>query len=191
MATRTLDLGQKSVVSGIFGRPRTLAWPVYAYRITIPARSKTEDEQFNPFERVIVNLLSIVGGMEEGALAEDICIPIDLVRNVIFRLRDRGVIDEDNQLRSAHRAASGEQAREEQYVTALVFRELVGGRVLPFVMSLDGGCTLKTKTADEYSKPLPQGSEPKYRAAAVATRCHRCGHSDGAAFGPADASAAA
>ena len=164
MATRTLDLGQKSVVSGIFGRPRTLAWPVYAYRITIPARSKTEDEEFNPFERVIVNLLSIVGGMEEGALAEDICIPIDLVRNVIFRLRDRGVIDEDNQLRNAQRAASGEQAREEQYVTALVFRELVGGRVLPFVMSLDGGCTLKTKTADEYSKPLPQGSEPKYRA---------------------------
>ncbi len=163
MATRTLDLGQKGAFSGIFGRPRTLAWPVYAYRITIPARSKTEKKEFNPFERVIVNLLSITGGMEESALAEDICIPIDLVRNVIFRLRDRGVIDENNWLRNAQRATSGVQAREEQYVTALIFRELIGGRVLPFVMSLDNGNTLKTKTADEHSKLLPQSSEPNYR----------------------------
>jgi len=164
MAARTLELGQKGAFSGIFGRPRTLAWPVYAYRITIPARSKTEGEEFNPFERVIVNILSIAGGMDEGALAKDICIPVDLVRNVLFRLRDRGLIDEDNRLRNAQRAASSEQAREEQYVTALVFRELVGGRVLPFVMSLDDGNTLKTKTADEYTKALPQGSDPKYRA---------------------------
>jgi hypothetical protein len=163
MPARTLDLGQKGAFSGIFGRPRTLAWPVYAYRITMPARSKIEGEEFNPFERVIVNLLSISGGMDESALAKDICIPTDLVRNVLFRLRDRGLIDEDNRLRNAERAASREHAREEQYVTALVFRELVGGRVLPFVMSLDDGNTLKTKTADEYSKPLPQGSEPSFR----------------------------
>lgn len=163
MAARTLDLGWKGVFPGIFGRPRTLAWPVYAYRITIPARSKTEGDELNPFERVIVNLLSITGGMEESALAKDTCIPIDLVRNVIFRLRDRGLIDDDNRLRNAQRAASRESAREEQYVTALVFRELVGGSVLPFVMSLDNGNTLKTKAADEYGRPLPQGSESRYR----------------------------
>jgi hypothetical protein len=163
MAARTLDFGQKGALSGIIGRPRTLAWPVYAYRITMPARSKSGGEEFNPFERVIVNLLSIAGSMDESALAKDICIPIDLVRNVLFRLRDRGLIDEDNRLINAERAASREHAREEQYVTALVFRELVGGSVLPFVMSLDDGNTLKTKTADEYRKPLPQGSEPSFR----------------------------
>lgn len=163
MAVRTLDLGQKGAFSGIFGRPRTLAWPVYAYRITIPARSKAEGEELNPFERVVLNLLSISGSMDESALANDICIPIDLVRNVLFRLRDRGLIDEDNRIGSAQRAASREHAGEEQYVTALAFRELVGGGVLPFVMSLDDGNTLKTKTADEYSKPLPKSSDPSLR----------------------------
>lgn len=163
MTTRTLDLSRKGTFSGIFGRPRTLAWPVHAYRITIPARSRTERENLNPFERVIVNLLSVVGGMDEGALARETCIPIDLVRNVILRLRDRGIIDEDNRLKDAQRSASREQAREEQYVTALVFRELVGGRVLPFVTRLDDGQALRTKTEDEYRKLLQQSSEPKHR----------------------------
>ena len=161
MATRTLDLRPKSTFSGIFGRPRTLGWPVHAYRITIPARSKTENEQLNPFERVIVNLLNVVGGMEEGALAKETCIPTDLVRNVILRLRDRGIIDEDNRVKHTQRAR--EQAREEQYVTAMVFRELVGGHVLPFVMSLDSGNALKTKAENEYRRLLPKTGEPKHR----------------------------
>jgi hypothetical protein len=163
MTTRTLDLGSKGTFSGIFGRPRTIGWPVHAYRITIPARSRTEREKLNSFERVIVNLLSVVGGMDEDALARETCIPVDLVRNVILRLRDRGIIDENSRFKDAQRSALREQAREEQSVTALVFRELVGGSVLPFVKRLDDGEALRTKTEDEHRKLLQQSGEPKYR----------------------------
>src|SRR3954453_1032673 len=98
VATRTLDYGKNFPFSGVFGRPRNLAWPVDAYRITIPSTIKSGQGQLNPFERVILGTIDAVGGLDEKVLADETCIPVDLVRSVVLRLRDRGLIDNDNRI---------------------------------------------------------------------------------------------
>lgn len=155
MSIRTLDYGDSNPFSGVIGRPRHLAWPVHAYRITIPATRSTGRDLLNPFERVILNIIDAVGGLDENALTEETCIPVDLVRTVILRLRDKGLINEDNLIIDKNRRSWEEEIREESYTSALAFRELVGGRLLPFAQILDDRNPLKTKVVDR-RKSLPQ-----------------------------------
>lgn len=146
--TRLLDFGDSSPFAGIFGRPRTLAWPVDAYRITIPAPS-SGDDGLNPFERVVLGVLHAEPGLATKALAETTCIPADLVRSVLFRLRDKGLIDGDN--RPSRQDSMSDPLRdvETRYVTATVFQEAVGGRLLPYIHLLGERSTLKQKERDD------------------------------------------
>ena len=166
MAKRTLDLDLrlKGTFGEIFGRPRTLAWPVQAFRITIPDLSRGERDYLNPFERVILKLIGVTEGSDEATLARDTRLPVDLVRNVIARLRDRGIVNEDNRLARPQIGGSALEMPDEEYVTAMVLRELVGGRVLPFVRILDFGHALKTKMTDERGKLLPTGHGTNFQA---------------------------
>jgi len=148
VSTRTLDYGDNDPFSGVIGRTRHLAWPVHAYRITIPATLSAGRDLLNPFERVILNVIDAVGRLDEAALAQETCLPVDLVRTVILRLRDKGLINEDNLVIDRNRRSWEEEIREENYTSALAFRELVGGRLLPFVQILDGRNPLKTKLVD-------------------------------------------
>jgi hypothetical protein len=125
-----------------------LAWPVHAYRITIPATRGAGRALLNPFERVVLNVIDAVGGLGEDALAQETCIPVDLVRTVILRLRDKGLINDDNQIIDRERGRWEEEIHEEKYTSALAFRELVGGRLLPFVRILDDNNPLKTKLVE-------------------------------------------
>lgn len=145
MFTRTLDYGSNNPFTGVLGRPRNLAWPVHAYRITIPATYGTGRERLNPFERVILNVIDAVGGLDETALAKETCIPVDLVRNVTLRLRDKGLINDDNLIIDRQRRRWGPDSRDDSYTSALAFRELVGGRLLPFVHVLDDSNPIETK----------------------------------------------
>lgn len=154
MATRTLDYGKNTPFSGVFGRPRNLSWPVHAYRITIPATVNRGQSQLNPFERVVLSMIDAVGGLDEKVLADETCIPFDLVRSVVLRLRDRGLIDSDNRVIDRHRRKWEGVQGDDVYTSALVFRELVGGEVLPFVHILDSSSPLKTKDADERARTL-------------------------------------
>ena len=158
MATRTLDYGTNTPFSGVFGRPRNLAWPVHAYRITIPATLKSGQGQLNPFERVILSMIDAVGGPDELVLADETCIPVDLVRSVVLRLRDRGLIDSDNRIIDRQRRRWEGDTHEEVYTSALVFRELVGGELLPFVHILDDSNPIKTKETDPKARTL----QPQY-----------------------------
>ena len=155
MAARTLDYGTNNPFSGVFGRPRNLAWPVHAYRVTIPASLKSEQGQLNPFERVILGMIDAVGGLDEAKLADETCIPVDLVRSVVLRLRDRGLIDGDNRVIDQQRRRWEGGTRDDVYTSALVFRELVGGEVLPFVHVLDASNPIKTKEPDPKARTLP------------------------------------
>ncbi len=148
MLIRTLDYGDNEPFSGVIGRARYLAWPVHAYRITIPATRSAGRGLLNPFERVILNVIDAVGGLDEYALAQETCIPMDLVRTVILRLRDKGLINDDNLIIDRKRSSWEEEIREENYTSALAFRELIGGRLLPFVQILDDSNPLKTKLVD-------------------------------------------
>ena len=155
MPARTLDYGENNPFPRAIGSPRHLAWPVHAYRITIPAAASADEELLNPFERVILNVLDAVGRLDEDDLAQETCIPVSLVRAVILRLQDKGLINEDNLIVAANRENWEKETDEDRYTSALAFRELVGGRLLPFVQVLGDGNPLRTKVVDRFTS-LPQ-----------------------------------
>lgn len=147
--TRLLGFGDCNPFAGIFGRPRTLAWPVDAYRVTIPAPS-SGDDGLNPFERVVLGVLHAEPGMCIEAVSETTCIPTDLARSVLFRLRDKGLIDGDNRPPRQDSMSGPVREAETQYVTAMVFQEVVGGRLLPYIHLLNERSTLKQKERDDH-----------------------------------------
>lgn len=145
MALKLLDFGKPNPFAGIFGRPRNLGWPVQAFRVTIPTTGVGGDS-LNAFERVILAVIEATDGHDVDALSSETCIPIDLVRTVLLRLRDRNLIDEDNMVK---RPGGIESSRNEMYTTAVVFRELVGGKLLPYLHLLDDTTRLATKSMDD------------------------------------------
>lgn len=154
MARRTLEYGKHSPFSGVFGRPRNLAWPVHAFRVTIPATGNGGQGGLNPFEAVILNMVEAVGGQDSKALSEETCIPIDLVRSIILRLRDRELIDSDNQIMARQQRRRDRDQDDDFYTSALAFRELVGGEVLPFVHVLDASNPIRTKETEPKARIL-------------------------------------
>lgn len=132
---KLLDYGKPDPFGVIVGRRRNLSWPVDAYRITLP-RSEQDGLSLNPFEQVILSLLAL-GNMTPQALAEETCIPRDLVESILLRLRDRGLIDHFNNVLESSSSNAGSETGTLAFVTALLFRELVSGQVLPFMQLLE------------------------------------------------------
>ncbi len=147
---QTLDFGDHNPFSSIFGQPRSLVWPVDAYRVTLP--NNVNQMILNPFEVVVLQILELLGAVDEKTLAEEICIPIDLVRNVVLRLRDKGLIDNGNMIVAAQRETWEKSLSNEIHVSGLIFRELVGGRFLPFLHLLEDSTSIKTKVIDKGNK---------------------------------------
>ena len=82
---KLLDYDKPNPFGGIIGKPRKLAWPVNAYRVTLPKVSGTDDG-LNAFERVILKLLDAVGVMDADELAAETRIPLDLVKGIKFKV---------------------------------------------------------------------------------------------------------
>ncbi|MEI2784993.1 MAG: hypothetical protein V9E82_04720 [Candidatus Nanopelagicales bacterium] len=80
--------------------------------MTIPAALSVGGDLVNPFERVILKVIDAVGGLDERALADETCIPVDLVRSVTLRLRDKGLINDDNLIIDQQRKTWEEDGRE-------------------------------------------------------------------------------
>jgi len=146
---KLLDYGKPNPFSGIIGKPRNLAWPVHTYRVTLPKVSNDGDG-LNAFERVILKLLEVVGVMDEDALAKETRIPLDLVKSVLLRLQGKGFIDEYNAIiRQERNEGLNEEGNPPVFVTALLFRELVSGKMLPFLHQLDDANPLQKKECEE------------------------------------------
>jgi hypothetical protein len=139
MTIELLDFGEASLEASHFGRSRAIAWPVCAYRVTMPAKTSNGSGELNPFERVVLGLLNSGGSTNESALADETCIPVDFVRGVLLRLCDRGIIDKQNKITNKKALDA-----TPEYNAAIVFREMVGGKVLPH---LHAG-QLETKQSD-------------------------------------------
>ena len=114
---KLLDYGKPAPFGGIIGRPRHLAWPVNAYRVTLP-RVLDDGDGLNAFERVVLKLLDAAGRMDADALADETRIPVDLVKSVLLRLQDKKLIDEHHAIIERKR----EEERAPVFVTVLVFR---------------------------------------------------------------------
>lgn len=146
---KLLDYGQPNPFGGIIGRPRKLAWPVNAYRVTLP-RTPNDGDGLNPFERVILKLLDAVGVMDASALANETRIPLDLVKSILLRLQDKALIDDRNAIiEREYHDSEGWEDHAPVFVTALLFRELATGKILPFLHWLDDVNSLRKKEGEE------------------------------------------
>lgn len=149
MPLKLLDYGCPGPFGETVGGQRKLAWPVNAHRVTLPKPTDDRDG-FNPFERVVLKMIDATGVREAEALARETCIPFALVQCVLLRLRDKAFIDEHNGIieQRRHNWADREE-RPSSFVTALLFRELATGKILPFLHLLDEMNPLKRKEEDE------------------------------------------
>lgn len=127
---KMLDLNASFAGDAHMARPRTLAWPVVAYRVTLPDGGFALDGALNPFERLLLTLLKIEGPVSEDRLSEETCIPADFVKGVLLRLQDSGYIDDRNIVLKKTES----QKANINFKAAMVFRETVGGKVLPYVL---------------------------------------------------------
>jgi hypothetical protein len=149
MPMMLLDYGKPNPFGETLGKKRNLAWPVHVYRVTLPKVSE-DGESLNAFERVILKLIDVGSLSEAEALARETCIPKDLVQCVLLRLRDKSYIDQYNQIITKQRAKWANQEEDQPvFVTALLFRELTSGKILPNIHLLKDDNPLKKKEEEE------------------------------------------
>jgi hypothetical protein len=109
-----------------------LAWPCLAFRVTLPVNQRWK---LNIFEETILKLASI-GVRNADAMAHTTCLPRDLVVFVIRRLQDQGIIQESLELTElGTRHLARVEAGRPQYEIRTLFREVVGGNLLPVLSS--------------------------------------------------------
>lgn len=111
---------------------RALGWPCHAFRVTVPVRPVG---RLNILEMTTLRLLANAR-FDEHALADAMCLDRSLVRLILGRLRDLGMLDRHNEVVADGRAyvsRAGEDAFD--YEVRWVFRERVTGKILPVVLA--------------------------------------------------------
>lgn len=162
---KLLDYGKPDPFGEILGKARTLVWPVNVFRVTLPKISENSKE-LNPFERVVLKLIDAGAVRDEKFLAQETCLPVDLVKFVLLRLQDKGFINEYHEIVEQQRNDWEHQdAKPSHYVTALLFRELAGGKILPF-LHLDSPLKTKKTSIGPYKKILEDKSHRKTQPSA-------------------------
>jgi len=126
-----LDFGNPNPFGETIGKPRHLAWPVNVYRVTLPTPSE-HGERMNAFELVILKLIDAGGLRDAKELAQETCLPKDLVQCALLRLQDHGYLDESYQIIKQEKdILAGDDRNPQEFITACVFRELATGKILP------------------------------------------------------------
>jgi len=146
MPIKVLDYGKSYPFGETIGKPRNLAWPVNAYRVTLP--KPDDDDRINIFERVILKIIDACDIRETEELAREVCIPSELVKCILLRMKDKGLIDENNEICKQSRHIWTKE-KEPVYITALAFRELATGKILPFLHLLDNENPLEKEEKEE------------------------------------------
>lgn len=136
MKPRILDFGARPELSGTFSRMLAkMYWPADAFRITFPS-SPGLNAEVNVFERLILRLLEQGTTRSEEALACETCLDKDFVRTVVRQLQDKGFLDAslrpDVESLQKLGLVTGQNGFE-TYATAIVFRERLGGQILPYI----------------------------------------------------------
>lgn len=145
---RVLDFGQADPFEGLIGRPRDVAWPVHAFRVSMPYRRRGAQD-LDPFEQVVLQMIEIEGLYTERALAEVVSLPTALVRNVLTKLRGREIIDSSNRIIELSREAWKVRNQTSEFVSAVLFKELVGGHLLPHLHVVSHDAPLRFRNISE------------------------------------------
>lgn len=142
---KVLDYGRISPPWDIIGPSRHLAWPVDAYRVTLPKVDNDKDG-LNPFERAILKILDSGGAWDRESLRNETGMPSDLTQSILLRLQDKGFTDSRDRIISEMRDKwTIEDELPTAYSTVLIFRELAQGKILPYVHFHSGNDPLKIK----------------------------------------------
>ena len=161
MPLKLLDYGRPNPFGDTIGGRRNLAWPVNAYRVTLP-KASYNDDSLNAFERVTLKILNAVGAMDARALADETRIPPDLLKGILLRLQDKELIDAHNAIiEQEHNNSESKAEKAPVFGTALVFRELATGKILPFLHFLDE------------NNPLRKREEERFVQMVSATKAHK------------------
>lgn len=170
MQAKLLDYGRVNPFGQIVGRPKNLAWPVRAYRVTLP-QMKNDSSCLNPFEILILKFLTVDPHISVLQLKEETCLPEDLLHGIICRLQDRGFLDQYCAV-VEEKKKEWQNALEEtsdNYVTAIVFQDVYSNKLLPFLHYINDRPLKKITDEDvlkshkrlsfdfnkEYSAPTP------------------------------------
>ena len=153
MQIRYLDFGNVTPRTGIIGAARHLGWPVNGYRISLP-RTIGDVETLNPFEKVILGIMRVMRYRDAASIASETCLEQDFVEGVLLRLRDKGFIDEQNRITDEGANRIDQNAGGLELRTAWVFRELVSGKLLPFIYLPKGDNPPRWKKEPQYTRVL-------------------------------------
>lgn len=85
---KVFDFNDPNLMSGLVGRPRELSWPCMMYHITMPDVNAGKKSDCNAFEWCILKLLAC-RSYEPNELAEETCLPQELILVILMRLYDR------------------------------------------------------------------------------------------------------
>ena len=162
MTLKLLDYGKPNPFAKTLGKPRNLAWPVNAYRVTLPG-ARAKSAHLNPFELLILNLIDAGGPQDAHTLSQETCIPEDLVQCVLMRLCDRRYIDEHNCIRDEERDSWNDKTdKHQEYTTALLFRDSFSGKIFPYLHVLDSANPLRKQDADPEKRHKTIRANHKY-----------------------------
>jgi hypothetical protein len=162
MTLKLLDYGKPNPFAKTLGKPRNLAWPVNAYRVTLPG-ARAKSAHLNPFELLMLNLIDAGGPQDAHTLSQETCIPEDLVQCVLMRLCDRRYIDEHNCIRDEERDSWNDKTEKHQeYTTALLFRDSFSGKIFPYLHVLDSANPLRKQDADPEKRHKTIRANHKY-----------------------------
>lgn len=150
--SRILEFG--SVTDQSETLPRTLVkmyWPADAFRVTFPIPADATAEM-NVFERLILRLLEQGVTRTEEALSKEACLDEDFVRIVVRQLMDKGFLDasfrpDTNVLQKLN--VTSEHKELETFATAVVFRERLRGKLLPYIHIVTDETPLRNAASQE------------------------------------------
>ncbi|WP_250962390.1 hypothetical protein [Pseudomonas sp. CG7] len=151
---KLLDYGTPKPFGAAIGGQRDLMWPVNTYRVTLP-KPVADGERLNAFEQLILKLLAVSGAMDAQALAEETRIPLDLIESILLRLQDKALIDPFNVIVEKEDVGANDDEQVPVFATALVFRELVTGQMLPFMHWLDDNNPLQKQEENKRYRRIP------------------------------------
>lgn len=156
---KIFDFNDEKRMPGIFGNPRELAWPCEMFRVTLPKIRRDVNRKFNIFELCALKLLSY-GHYEPKDLAEEMCLPPELIETILLRLFDNDAIDKHYRLLPQTLAALNKIEEEDEtasieYETCVIFRESIGGTILPMLLNAN----LKSEIVSDDETSIRKGKD--------------------------------
>ena len=134
---KIFDFNSQSLPRGVLGRSRELVWPCEMTRQSVPLVTKKVSKEYNAFELCVLRMLAY-GCRDPQKIADETCLPPDLIEVILLRLYDRNKIDDHyqltpNTLEQIENICSKKESEVIEYHTYIQFRDVIGNKILSSV----------------------------------------------------------